>query len=197
MRDFFQRIKGFKVILFTLFLYFIFIATSFASGDGGHSEVAGWVSTDTYRVMNFAVLAIALIYILKKPAAAALNSRINGIKEQLADLEGKKEKALQEVADYEKKFANIDNEAKNIIDDYIKQGEEAKVRILQQADEATKKLEETAKKNIKYQFTQAKKELQKEIVSESLLKAKELIKSKINQDDHNRLIDEYLNKVVA
>ncbi|MBW1649429.1 MAG: ATP synthase F0 subunit B [Deltaproteobacteria bacterium] len=197
MRNFLDAGKGFKVILFTLFLYFIFIAVSFASSDGGRGEAIGWVATDTYRVMNFAVLAIALFYIVKKPVSTALSARINGIKEQLTDLEAKKEKALQQVANYEKKFANLDKEAENIIDGYVKQGEEAKARILKQADEAAKKMEEAAKKNINYQFAQAKKELQKEIVSESLLKAKELIKNKINPDDHNRLIDEYLNKVVA
>ncbi len=197
MRDFFRFGKGCKVLFFTFFLYFIFIVVSFASSGGEHGETVGWIATDTYRVMNFAVLAIALFYIVKKPAAAALRSRIDGIKERLTDLEEKKEKVLKEAADYDKKFANINKEAESIIGGYLKQGEDAKIRILKQADETAKKMEEAAKKNIDYQFTQAKKELQKEVVSESLLKAKELIKSKINPADHKRLIDEYLNKVVA
>jgi F-type H+-transporting ATPase subunit b len=197
MRDFFRFGKGYKVISFTFFLYFIFIAVSFASSGGSHGETAGWLATDTYRVMNFAVLAVALFYIVKKPAAAALKSRIDEIKDRLTDLEEKKEKALKQAADYDKKFTNINKESESILAGYIKQGETAKIRILEQADETAKKMEEVAKKNVDYQFTQAKKELQKEIVSEALLKAKELIKSKINPADHKRLIDEYLDKVVA
>jgi len=201
MKNFLQNGKSFKIILFTtLFLFCIFVAYSFASSSGGghgESQASGWVATDTYRVMNFAVLAIGLFFIVRKPLANSLGSRISGIREQLTELEEKKEKALREVTDYEEKFANLDKKAENIISDYIKQGEEVKLRILKEADEAAKKLEEAAKKNINYQFSEAKKELQKEVIVESLIKAKELIKNKINPNDHKRLIDEYLNKVVV
>jgi hypothetical protein len=73
------------------------------AADGGHGEgdhgggAKGWVATDTYRVMNFGVLAIALFFLLRKPVSKALNARIEGIKEELADLEGRKQKAEKEL----------------------------------------------------------------------------------------------------
>ena len=54
-------------------------------GSGTAFAAKGWVATDTYRVMNFSVLFIALFFLLKKPVSNALNARINGIKEQLED----------------------------------------------------------------------------------------------------------------
>ena len=60
-----------------------------AAGGGGHdAKPKGWVATDTYRVINFAVLAGALFFLLRKPVAQALNSRIKGIEEQLSELRG-------------------------------------------------------------------------------------------------------------
>ena len=105
-----------------------------ATDEGGHGEGAGpkgWVATDTYRVMNFAVLAIALFFILKKPLTNALNGRIEGIRSELGDLEAKKVAAQKELTQYNQKLAALDKEAEQIMADYLRQGEEAKARILE------------------------------------------------------------------
>jgi hypothetical protein len=62
---------------------------------GGHGAVHSppWMVTDTAKVLNFAVLAIGLFLVLKKPVSQALGGRIQGIKEQLEDLESKKKAA--------------------------------------------------------------------------------------------------------
>jgi len=166
-----------------------------ADGHGG--AVKTWVSTDTYRVMNFAILAIALFFILRKPVAKALNARIDGIKEQLNELEAKKQKALDELATYNAKIADLERESESIIAQYEKQGVEAKARILKEAEAAAEKLEEQAKRNIEHEFKQAQLRLQKEILEKALVKAEGLLKARITDQDQERLVDEYLEKVVA
>jgi F-type H+-transporting ATPase subunit b len=171
-----------------------------ASGGGGEGGAAGgshWQATDTYKVMNFAVLAIALFFLLKKPVAQALNARIDGIKEQLGELEAQKKAAEDELAKYNEKLATLEGEAETIVVEYIRLGEEAKARILAEAEKTAEKLEEQAKKNIKQEFQKAKADIQAEIIDKALLKAEEIIKSKISDDDQNSLVDEYLDKVVA
>ena len=55
-------------------------------GEGsGESGSKGWMATDTYRVMNFVVLAVGLIILLRKPLSQALKSRITGIQDQLSE----------------------------------------------------------------------------------------------------------------
>ena len=171
-----------------------------ASGGGGEGGAAGgshWQATDTYKVMNFAVLAIGLFFLLKKPVAQALNARIDGIKEQLGELEAQKKAAEDELAKYNEKLATLEGEAETIVAEYIRQGEEAKTRILAEAEKSAEKLEEQAKKNIENEFKRAKADIQAEIIDKALLKAEEIIKSKISEDDQNSLVDEYLDKVVA
>jgi F-type H+-transporting ATPase subunit b len=171
-----------------------------ASSDaGGHGEAApkGWVATDTYRVMNFAVLFIGLFLVLKKPVSQALGGRIQGIKEQLEELEEKKKIAEAKLAEYDAKMAELDKEAESLLAEYVKQGEDAKAKILKEAETAAEKLKEQASKNIEYEFQQAKADLKAEIAEKALAKAEAIIKEQINSDDQEKLVDEYLEKVVA
>jgi F-type H+-transporting ATPase subunit b len=167
-----------------------------ASSEGG-GGTKGWVSTDTFRVINFVVLAVALVFILRKPLSQALSSRIKGIKEQLEDLEARKTEAEKKLAEYKEKLALLEGEAEKIIDDYVKQGQEAKSRILKEAESSAEKLKVQARRNIEHEFEQAKLKLQEEIFATSLQKAEEIIKNKITADDQDRIVDEYLKKVVA
>jgi len=190
--------KGFAAAIFMLVLVFSVLSISavMASSEGG-GGTKGWVSTDTFRVINFAVLAVALIFILRKPLSQALSSRIKGIKEQLEDLEARKAEAEKKLGEYKEKLAQLEGEAEKIIDDYVKQGHEAKSRILKEAEASAEKLKAQARRNIEHEFEQAKLKLQEEIFATSLQKAEEIIKNKITADDQDRIVDEYLKKVVA
>ena len=50
---------------------------------------------------------------------------------------------------------------------------------------------------IEHEFKQAKLELQEDILEKALVKAQEIINTKITTADQDKLIDEYLEKVVA
>jgi F-type H+-transporting ATPase subunit b len=168
-----------------------------AQPHGASHGAKGWVATDTYRVINFAILAIGLFFILNKPVAQALSSRIKGIKEQLVDLEEKKQAAEKELAGYTEKLSLLEKEAAKIIEEYVRQGNEAKVRILREAEASAGKLEEKARRNIEHEFKQAKFQLQAEIIDKALIRAEKMIMDKITPDDQDKLVDEYLEKVVA
>lgn len=183
------------IILYVLLLLAFSISTALcASGEGG---TKGWVSTDTFRVMNFVVLVVALGFVLRKPLSQALSSRIKVIKAQLEDLEAQKAEAEKQLAEYNDKLAQLEKEAEKIVDDYVRQGNEAKARILKEAEASAEKLQVQARRNIEHEFGQAKLELQKEIFEKSLVKAEDIIRSKFTGEDQDRIVDEYLTKVVA
>jgi F-type H+-transporting ATPase subunit b len=193
-----HRSQKFSALLFSLVLLMGVFSISTALGaSGGEGGSKSWEWEDTYRVMNFAVLAIALVFILRKPLSQALSSRIKVIKEQLEDLEIRKAEAEEKLAEYNEKLAQLEKEAENIVADYIRQGNEAKARILKEAESSAEKLKAHAKRNIEHEFEQAKLQLQEEIFESSLAKAEDIIKTKISEDDQDRIVDEYLKKVVA
>ncbi len=166
-----------------------------AAEGGGHGK--GWVSTDTYRLLHFIVLAGGLFFLLRKPMSQALGARVKGIEDQLSDLEAQKAEAEKKLAAYNQKFAELEKESEGIVAEYVRQGEEAKIRILKEAEAAADKLKVQAQKNIENEIQRAKVRLQEEILDKALSKAEALIKERVNADDQEKLVDEYLAKVVA
>lgn len=174
-------------------------STHASAGEGAHGGGHGiqWQKTDWARVLNFVVLAVALFLVLRKPASQALNNRIKGIKEELEDLETRKAVTEKQLAEYNDKLALMEKEAEKIIAQYVQQGEDAKTRILKEAQATAEKLKEQAKKNIEYEFKQAKQQLQADILDKALAKAEKIIAERISDEDQGRLVDEYIDKVVA
>ena len=187
--------KGLTVMVIMAALLFCFVGTTIASSEGNGGK--GWVKTDTYKVMNFGVLAIGLFLILRKPVSQALDSRIKGIKDQLSELETKKKEAEKELVKYNERFSLLEQEAEKLVEEYIRQGNEAKARIIEEAKKAAEKLEEQARRNIENEFKKAKIKLQQDTLEKALVNAETLIKNKITAQDQDKLVDEYLEKVVA
>ena len=187
--------KGSAMMVILAVFLFCFVGTVAASSEGNGGK--GWVATDTYKVMNFAVLAIGLFLILRKPVSQALDSRIKGIKDQLSELETKKKEAEKELVKYNERFSLLEQEAEKLVEEYIRQGNEAKARIIEEAEKAAEKLEEQALRNIENEFKQAKIKLQQDTLEKALVNAETLIKNNITAQDQDKLVDEYLEKVVA
>ena len=186
-----------SAIIFFVALFVIWTGGLATASSGGEHEPKGWVATDTYRVMNFAVLAIALFLLLRKPVSDGLSSRIKGIEDELNELEARKKAAQKELSRYQDNLDKLDQETEKLIAEYVRQGNEAKERILKEAESAAVKLEEQARRNIENEFKKAGIKLKEEILEKALVKAEEMIKSKITAEDQDRLVDEYLKKVVA
>jgi len=194
-----KRCAAIMIFVSALLLFFAGAVFCSSGEEGGHEKGGpkGWVATDTYRVMNFVVLAVGLFFLLRKPASRALDDRIKGIKEQLSELESKKTEAEKKLAQYNEKLALLNKDAGKIIAEQIKQGNEARDRIVEAAGTAALKLEEQAHRNIEHEFKQARLKLQEEVVGKALIKAEAIIKSKITGKDQEQLVGEYLEKVVA
>ena len=192
-----SSMKRNSIMMFIIAAFLFFFVGIALGSSGGEHGPKGWVATDTYRVMNFSVLFIGLFFLLRKPISQFFSARIKGIENQLSELEKKKKDAEQTLEEYTKKLAQLDKEGKKIVDDYIRQGNEAKERILKEAESAADKLKEQALRNIDYEINQAKLRLQGEILEKAIVKAEEIIKNEITIEDHDRLVDEYLEKVVA
>ena len=183
-------------VLVVLLLLSMGVGNALAASDG-ETGAKRWIATDTWRVMNFVVLLVALIFILRKPISQALSSRIKDIRDQLERLEAQKAEAEKQLAQYNEKLSQLETEAEKIVEGYIKQGNEAKAKILKEAEATAEKLQVQARRNIEHEFGKARQELQREVVEKSLVKAEETLKKAITAQDQDKLVDEYLDKVVA
>lgn len=195
-----RRIKNNFPVIASLVILFLLIAVEvvFASSGGEHGgdQGGGWAVTDTYRVMNFAVLAFALFFLLKKPVSQFLGDRIQGISDQLKELEAKKAEAEKKLAEYNERLSMLGKESEKIIEQYKQQGEAAREKILKEAEAAAVKLEEQARRNIDQEFKKARQLLEEEVFEKAIAKAEDRLKTNITDQDQEKLVDEYLTKVV-
>ena len=167
------------------------------AASGGDAAHGGLTSTDWYRIMNFVVLAGALVFLLRKPIPRALNSRVQGIQDQLKDLEARKADAEKRIVECNQKLGALEKEAERIVSEYIRQGQDAKARILKEAESAAEKIQAQARRNIEHEFEQTKALLQREILEQSVAKAETLLQQNITDQDQVQLVEDYLQKVVA
>jgi F-type H+-transporting ATPase subunit b len=167
------------------------------AASGGDAAHGGLTSTDWYRIMNFVVLAGALVFLLRKPIPRALNSRVQGIQDQLKDLEARKADAEKRIVECNQKLGALEKEAERIVSEYIRQGQDAKARILKEAESAAEKIQAQARRNIEHEFEQTKALLQREILEQSVAKAETLLKQNITDQDQVQLVEDYLQKVAS
>ena len=201
MKGFVRMGKARYVVSLLVVVSVLFAFGAFwASSEGEEHGAEGGLDKGKdliWRTMNFALLAGILIYFLRKPLPKALQSRRQGIKDQLDDLERQKLEAERELAEYKQRFARLDEEVEKIVAEYIQDGEAAKANIIEEAKAAAEKLQEQAKKNIEHEFHKAKQQLKAEMADEAVAMAEKVIKKDIKPKDQKHLIDEYLTKVVV
>ncbi|MEW5736546.1 MAG: hypothetical protein AB1921_17000 [Thermodesulfobacteriota bacterium] len=166
---------------------------------GGHGAAhgGGWTKTDTYRVMNFAILAAALIYCMRRFGAPAMNSRIASLEKELNDLNERKQAAEAELAAHTQRLDSLASEAEKIVADYVAQGKAAREKIMAEAETAADRLREQARRHLEHELADAKDRLRAEIMKEAVAVGEGLIKKNINAQDQDRLVTEYLDKVVS
>jgi F-type H+-transporting ATPase subunit b len=184
------------ISLFVVVAVIFVCGTAWAAGGGGGFTIDK--NKDIiYRIMNFALLVGVIFFLTRKPVGKALEARRQGIKDELEDLENQKEEAQKQLAETKQKVSNLDAEVERIMAEYVQMGEAARTRILDEARASADKLQEQAKKNIEYEFASAKQQLMAEMAEQAVGMAEELIKKNIQDQDQERIIDEYLEKVVV
>ena len=185
------------VSLLVILSVLLAVGAVLASSEGGHGDSAGKVKDLIWRTMNFVVLAGGLIFLLRKPLAQALEARRQGIRDQLDDLEKQKADAEKQLSEYKAKLARLDKEIEKIVAEYVKDGEAVKAKIIEEAKVAAEKLQALAKKNIEQEFQKARQALKAEMAEQAVSMAEALIKKHIKDEDQERIVDEYLTKVVV
>ena len=157
-----------------------------------HSQVMNFI----WHCLNFSILAFLLVKFLRKPITGALKGRTESIRAAFEELEAKRADAERKYAEYESKLSTMDEQAERILKTFTEQGESEKEKIIAQAHEAAERIKAQAEFYVQQELAKAKTELQTEAADMAVKMAEELIRKNLNEEDHHRLISEYLERVV-
>ena len=165
-------------------------------GEGHHGVTHGQLMNFIWHCLNFSILVFILVKFLRKPITEALKGRTESIRAAFEELEAKRAGAERKYAEYEGKLSTMDEQAKRILKSFTEQGESEKEKIIAQAHEAAERIKAQAEFYVQQELAKAKTELQTEVADMAVKMAEDLIRKNLNEQDHHRLISEYLERVV-
>ena len=149
------------------------------------------------RVLNFAIMAGVIIFLFKKfNLKGFFTKRTKNIANTLNELETKKKEAEKTYEEYKQKLAQLDKETDRILQEYIEMGEKEKAKIIANAEKAAADIRVATDLAIEQEIKNAKADLQRDIAEFSVTAAEALLKEKIGEEDHNKLVNDFMTKVV-
>lgn len=190
--------RMFVRIAAALALVVLAAAVACASGgaEGAHHADSGAVAKDfAWRVLDFGLMAVLLVYLLTKPIRNGLAGRREGIEKALSDAVAAREAAEAKFAEYDSKLAKASAEIEEMSAAIRREGELERERILANAHDMAQKITAEAEKSAESEILRARTELRQEASRLAIVLAEELLKKQINAGDQQRLVDEYVSKV--
>lgn len=181
----------------TLIGVLAFTALAYASGgEGGEAhEGLPWANYG-WRILNFVIFIFLLYKFAGAKAAAFFGGRRAQIKKDLEDLETRKAEAEKKLKDVETGIRNLEQEKASILAEAKSQGEAIKVAIIEKAHKDAAAMQAQAVTSAENEARAAFDRVRGEIADQVIEQATKIVREKLSGEDHERLVDEYLTKVV-
>jgi F-type H+-transporting ATPase subunit b len=185
-----------KLFFFTLFIFLISISIAFAAaeGEGGHDSKE-WIDLGK-KTFDFIVLVGLLYWLLAAQIKEFFSGRRVEIKKTLEESVEKKADAEKKYREYSEKLDKASVEIDGIFEMIKAQGITEKQKIIEDAEKAAKKMKEDAHTRIEQELKGASDQLKAQAVQLSVQMAEEILKRSITAQDHEAMVEEYMNKVV-
>ncbi len=168
------------------------VASEHAEG-GGHGNDWG---NFAFRVINFIAFVGIIWWFAGKKIGSFFGSRRYNIENELADLETRKTEASRRLKEVEQSIANLEQERQKVLADYKAQGEALKASIIDSAKAQAAKIEQQAKATAEQEARYAMEAMRVEMADLIVDAAQKLLEQKLTTEEHEKLIDKYLTKVV-
>lgn len=188
---------GVRVAATTVALMLWLAGAVWGSEAGHHGGIdPAKVSDLIWRTVNFLIFAGILFKLAAKPIKEFFANRQRNISQELQDLEMQKVKLQKAVKEAKAQLEAVAAEREKIIQEFIAEGEAEKAKIIARAEEAAQRIKDMAAMTIEAETKKAAAQLKQEIVETAVALSEQLLREKIVAEDQQRLVDDYLAKVV-
>jgi F-type H+-transporting ATPase subunit b len=147
------------------------------------------------RLVNFGLLAGALVYFLRSPAATYLRGRKEQIRSDLVKAQEMRTAAAAQIAEIEQRMTSLPAELDALRSSGAEEVVAEEARIRQAANAERSRFLEQARREIDAQLKLAERALVKHAAGLAVAIAAERIKTTITAADQTRLVDRYLTEV--
>jgi len=147
------------------------------------------------QVVGFALLAFLLTKFLIRPINALLEERARTIKSNLDEAEKKRQEMVAMRDEYERRIADIESEARERIQEAVRQAHEARDKLLADVRAQAERLLERAREEIAREREKAIVSLRDQVADLAVDIAGRIIEKSLDESAHRALIDDILNEV--
>jgi len=168
-----------------------------AEGDAHASPTpfAGTIAQSIAAIIAFLVLLAILHKLAWKPILTGLQDREQKIREDLEQAERANQEAKQTLAEYEKKLAEAQEEARHIVDQSRQDAEKVAAQRKEEMQTELTNLRQRAEQDITAAKQQALSEIYTTVATLSTDVAQRILQREINTDDQQRLVQESLDEL--
>ena len=145
------------------------------------------------NLVNVAVLAAVLAYLLYKPVRNILHKRTEKIQGQLATAEGEMTRAMELKRHYEQKLEDIDREREEILVEARKQASETGRRLVAEAKVEADSIRERAAANVEMEWERAETQMRTAIIDVSSAMAEKFVSVAISKETHADMFAEAMS----
>jgi F-type H+-transporting ATPase subunit b len=193
--DLFSR-SYLRYFLLSILAIVLTSAVASASEGGGHEDtVKMWIDF-AWRIFNFGLLVWFLYWVAAKKIKEFFFERRDNIKAAIENKITEKEETEKKFREYSLRLDKATEEIKGIFEMIKAQGLTEKEKIIEDAKKAAAKMIEDTQARMEQELKAARNQLRSEAAELSVAMAEELLKKNINQELHENMVKDYLDKVV-
>lgn len=181
------------VVVFLTFYFSLFTYVSLAFGA---EEAHGGIWEDyRWKLLNFAILVFVLVWFARKPLKDYLRKRTEVIEKTLKEATEARELAQKALTEVEERLKLKDKEIEEILSRSQSTATNEKELLMKQGEQMREKILEQAKNNIDYELRLAKESIKAEAAGIALDLAEKKLKEKLTKEEQIRLIEESLKRM--
>jgi len=149
-----------------------------------------------WSFINFTILAGLLAYFAAKPLKEFLTNRHRKLKDEIEGAERSRKEAEQSCQECRKKLSEIEQELVKLQRSFKEEGERERKMILEEAERSGRRIRKEAQEIGEGEVQRVRKLLQDEAAELTVRIAEGILKKEINYQDQERLIKDYLERMV-
>jgi F-type H+-transporting ATPase subunit b len=169
-------------------------AAAASEGAGGHGGGIPWGDV-LKQAVNFAILAGALVYFLKKPISSFLKDRSEQLRKSIEDAARARDEAAAKLSAIEGRMARLGDEIAEMNRKMEAEAGDEAQRIREAAQAEIDRVRTQAQFAADQEVKKARMELRKEAAELATRTAEEMVKKSITAEDRERIARENIEKI--
>ncbi|WP_446898306.1 F0F1 ATP synthase subunit B [Clostridium sp. LBM24168] len=146
-------------------------------------------------IINFIILYFILRHFFFKPIDNSITNRKEEIADKIKNADENKEKSQKLLAQHQQLLSNSKQEGKSIVEDYKNKAGKVSEDIIKDAQKEATIILTRAKTEADREKEKAQDDIKNQVVDLALLVSSRALEGSIDEDQHRKLIEDFITKV--